>query len=152
MTSHERKVPGGGEPTASIPPLAPLLMMGFWMLLGGAAGIKLAQSAWQLFGWNAGNVAVAVPVGGVAGALVGALLGLISNPRLLVLLMAVFAGASAGAVAGKLPWGEIGEIGGQIAGGLVGGIAWAVWLFVVEGRKDKIATPADKCQQSPPPE
>ena len=78
------------------------------------------------------------------------LLGLISNPRLLVLLMAVFAGASAGAVAGKLPWDEIGEIGGQIAGGLVGGIAWAGWLFV-EGRKDKAAAPADECQQSPPP-
>jgi hypothetical protein len=72
MMSRERKVPGGGEPTASIPPpLAPLLMMGFWMLLGGAAGIKLAQSTWQLLGWNAGNVAVAVPVGGVAGRWLG---------------------------------------------------------------------------------
>lgn len=151
MTSSERKVPGGGEPTAPMPPpLAPLLMMGFWMLLGAAAGIKLSQSMWQLLGWNVGDVAVAVPVGGVAGALVGALLGLISNPRLLVLLMAVFAGASAGAVAGKLPWGDVGEIGGQVAGGLIGGIAWAVWLFV-EGRKDKAAAAADKCQRGPLP-
>ena len=117
--------------TAAIPPpLAPILMMGFWMLLGGAAGIKLAQSMWHLLGWGSGNVSIAVPVGGVIGALAGALLGLISNPRLLVLLMAVFAGASAGAVAGKLPWGEVGEIGGQLGGGLVGGVAWAVWLFV----------------------
>jgi hypothetical protein len=62
----------------------------------------------------------------------------------------VFAGASAGAVAGKLPWGEIGEIGGQVGGGLVGGIAWAVWLFV-ESRKE--ATPAltDDCKQNPRP-
>jgi hypothetical protein len=110
------------------PPLAPLLMMTFWMLLGGAAGIKLAQSTWQLLGWGDGEVSIAVPAGSVAGALAGALLGLITNPRLLVLLMAVFAGSAAGAVAGRLPWGAIGEIGGQVAGGLVGGIAWAVWL------------------------
>ncbi len=58
------------------------------------------------------------------------LLGLINDPRLLVLMMAVFAGASAGGVAGQLPWGDIGQIGGQIAGGLVGGVAWAIWLFV----------------------
>jgi hypothetical protein len=119
-----------GQSPAMPPPLAPILMMTFWMLLGGAAGIKFAQSLWQLFGWGAGDVSIAVPVGGVMGALAGALLGLISNPRLLVLLMAVFAGASAGAVAGKLPWGEVGELGGQVGGGLVGGIAWAVWLFV----------------------
>ena len=110
-------------------PLAPLLMMAFWMLLGGAAGIKLMQSLWQLLAWDAGAVSVAVPVGGAAGAGVGALLGLITNPRLLVLLMAVFAGASAGAVAGRVPLGEIGEIGGQVTGALLGGIAWATWLF-----------------------
>jgi hypothetical protein len=128
-TGHE--VPGAPGPAApGPPPLAPILMMAFWMLLGGAAGIKLAQSVWQLLGWGAGDVAVAVPVGGMVGALAGALLGLISNPRLLVLLMAVFAGASAGAVAGKLPWGEVGEVCGQGGGALVGGIAWAVWLFV----------------------
>jgi len=44
--------------------------------------------------------------------------------------MAVFAGSTAGAVAGRLPWGEMGEVGGQVAGGLVGGVTWAVWLFV----------------------
>ncbi len=112
------------------PPLAPILMMAFWMLLGGAAGIKVAQSVWQLLGWGSGNVSIAVPTGGVMGALAGALLGLISNPRVLVLLMAVFAGASAGAVAGSLPWGTVGEIGGQVAGAVVGGMAWAVWLWV----------------------
>jgi hypothetical protein len=122
----------GGMPFATpptLPPVAPLLMMAFWMLLGGAAGIRLAQSMWQLFGWGAGGVSVAVPVGGVAGAAVGAVLGRISSPPLLVLLMAVFAGSAAGGVAGKVPWGEIGEIGGQVAGALVGGIAWATWLF-----------------------
>jgi hypothetical protein len=113
-----------------LPPFAPLLMMAFWMLLGGAAGIKLAQGMWQLIGWHTGEVSIAVPVGGVIGAFAGALLGLIRNPRLLVLLMAVFAGASAGGVAGRLAWADIGEIGGQIVGGLVGGIAWATWLCV----------------------
>jgi|GEM_PF-1981626 len=114
----------------SSPPLAPILMMVFWMLLGGAGGIKLTQTVWRVIGFGAGEVSIAVPVGSVVGALVGALLGLISNPRLLVLMMAVFAGSTAGAVAGKLPWGDVGEIAGQVAGGLVGGIAWAVWLFV----------------------
>lgn len=123
----------GGMPYANppaIPPWAPMLMVAFWMLLGGAAGIRIAQTGWQVLGWGAGEVSVAVPVGGVAGAAVGALLGRIKSPRLLVLLMAVFAGSAAGAVAGKVPWGEIGEIGGQVAGGMVGGIAWATWLFV----------------------
>jgi hypothetical protein len=115
------------------PPLAPLMMMAFWMLLGGAAGIRIAQSLWHLLGWGAWDVSVAVPVGGVVGALAGALLGLINNPRLLVLLMAVFAGSAAGGVAGKVPWGDIGEIGGQVAGGLIGGIAWAAWLFFGRG-------------------
>jgi hypothetical protein len=109
-------------------------MMAFWMLLGGAAGIKVAQRTWQLLGWGIGNVSIAVPVGGVIGALIGGLLGLISNPRFLVLMMAVFAGASAGAVAGKLAWGQVGEIGGQVCGVLLGTIAWAVSLFI-ERRK-----------------
>lgn len=114
----------------TVPPqLAPLLMMVFWALLGGAAGIKLTQSVWQFLGWTSGEVSVAVPVGGVAGAGCGALLGLITRPRLLVLLMAVFAGSSAGAVAGQLPWGDVGRVGGQIAGGLVGGVVWATWLY-----------------------
>ena len=105
-------------------------MVVFWMLLGGAAGVKIMQSIWHLLGVATGDVAIAVPVGGVLGALAGGLLGLISNPRVLVLLMAVFAGSSAGAVAGRIPWGDLGELGGQVAGGLVGGIAWAVWLFI----------------------
>jgi hypothetical protein len=114
----------------SYSPLAPLLMMAFWVLLGGAAGIRAAQSIWHLLGVDVGAVAIAVPVGGVVGALAGAFLGLISNPRMLVLLMAVFAGSAAGGVAGKVPWGEIGEIGGQVAGALVGGIAWTTWLYI----------------------
>lgn len=104
-------------PLPAPPPLAAILMMTFWMLLGGAAGIKLAQSTWQLLGWGAGDVSVAVPVGGVAGALAGALLRFITNPRLLVLLMAVFAGASAGAVAGKLPWGASDRSPAKLAAG-----------------------------------
>ena len=114
---------------AKKPPLAPVAMVVFWMLLGGAAGINLPQMLWHLLGLGGGDVSVAVPVGGAAGAIAGALLGLIDNPRLLVLLMAVFAGSSAGAVAGRLPWGDAGEIVGQGAGALVGGVAWAVWLF-----------------------
>src|SRR5581483_7062430 len=114
---------------AKKPPLAPVAMVVFWMLLGGAAGINLTQRLWHLLGLGGGDVSVAVPVGGVAGAIGGALLGLIDNPRLLVLLMAVFAGSSAGAVAGRLPWGDAGEIVGQVAGAFVGGVARAVWLF-----------------------
>ena len=109
-------------------------MMVFWMLLGGAAGIKIMESIWRFRGIEVGELTIAVPVGGAVGALAGALLGLIKNPRLLVLLMAVFAGASAGGVAGQLPWGDVGQIGGQIAGGLVAGIAWTIWLFI-ERRK-----------------
>ena len=133
----DAKPPGQG-PSAPVPPaaapLAPVLMMAFWMLLGGAAGIRVAQSLWQILGLGAGQVSVAVPVGGVIGAVAGGLLGLVSNPRLLVLLMAGFAGSAAGAVAGKVAWGEVGEIGGQVVGGLVGGIAWAVWLYLGRGR------------------
>jgi hypothetical protein len=117
------------------PVLAPVLMIVFWVLLGGAAGIKIMESIWRFLGVEVGELTIAVPVGGAAGALVGALLGLINNPRLLVLLMAVFAGASAGGVAGQLPWGDVGEIGGQVAGGLVGGIAWAIWLLVGRRRE-----------------
>jgi hypothetical protein len=129
----EKAKQAGAIPSATQPayaPLAPLMMMAFWMLLGGAAGIRAAQSIWHLLGVDVGAVTIAVPLGGIVGALAGALLGLISNPRMLVLLMAVFAGSAAGAVAGKVPWGEIGEIGGQVAGALVGGIAWATWLYI----------------------
>jgi hypothetical protein len=131
MADTEQRVPDVPSSTLPVPPvLAPVLMMAFWMLLGAAAGIRLMESAWRFLGFHVGGVSIVVPVGGVVGALGGALLGLISNPRLLVLLMAVFAGAAAGAVAGKLPWGDLGEIGGQVAGGSVGGIAWAAWLFI----------------------
>jgi hypothetical protein len=130
MADAKQTAPGTTRSTQPNPaPLAPALMMAFWMLLGGAAGIKLAQTTWQLLGWSTGDVSIAVPVGGGVGAIAGALLGLISNPHLLVLLMAMFAGESAGAVAGRLPWGDTGEIGGQVAGALLGGIAWATWLF-----------------------
>lgn len=128
-----------------VPVLAPVLMMVFWMLLGGASGIRLMQGIWRFFGFDFGAVAIAVPVGGAIGALTGALLGLITDPRLLVLLMAVFAGSAAGGVAGKLPWDDVGEIGGQIAGGLVGGFAWAAWLVL--GRKHR--TVSDSPTQSP---
>jgi hypothetical protein len=84
------------SPTGVPPVLAPVLMTAFWMLLGGAAGIKVLQSIWHLLGVSSGEMTVAVPVGGVAGALAGAALGLIRNPRWLVLLMAVFAGSAAG--------------------------------------------------------
>jgi hypothetical protein len=135
MADTPRVVPDAAMPPTPIPPVsAPVLMMAFWVLLGGAAGIKLAQSMWQLLGWGAGDESIAVPVGGVVGALAGTLLGLIRGPRRLVFLMAVFAGSAAGAVAGKVPWGDAGEIAGQVVGGLVGGIAWATWLFLGRGR------------------
>jgi hypothetical protein len=135
VAGNQSKVPTG-EPAPPIPPpLAPVLMMAFWMLLGGAAGIKVAQGLWRLVGFQVGGVAVAVPVGGAAGAVAGALLGLVTKPRLLVLLMAVFAGSAAGAVAGQVPWGQVGELAGQFAGGIVGAAAWATWLWF-ERRKD----------------
>jgi hypothetical protein len=116
----ERRAGGPGLP------VAPVAMAAFWVLLGGAAGINVAQAVWHLLGW-AGDVAVAVPVGGVIGAAAGALLGLVRDPSRLVLLMAVFAGASAGAVAGRLAGGAVGEFAGQAAGVLLGAAAWAVW-------------------------
>jgi hypothetical protein len=131
--------------TPSIPPpSAPLLMTIFWILLGGAAGIKIAQSLWTLLGFQGGETAIAVPVGCVVGALAGALLGLIRNPRWLVLLMAVYAGAAAGAVAGKIPWGEIGEIAGQVAGGLIGGITWAGWLYFGQSSDSEGNVPSER--------
>ena len=135
MKAIQNQVPDTPRSSSPIyPALAPVLMMAFWMLLGGAAGVKAMQSVWRLLGLGVGEVAIAVPVGGAVGALVGALLGLIRNPRSLVLLMAMFAGAAAGGVAGMVPWGDVGEIGGQVAGGLVGGIAWAAWLFTGHGK------------------
>lgn len=125
-----------------LPVLAPVLMMVFWMLLGGASGIRLMQGIWRSLNFDFGAVAIAVPVGGTVGALAGALLGLITNPRSLVLLMAVFAGSAAGGVAGQLPWDDVGEIGGQVAGGLVGGFAWAAWLFLGRNRRMVSACPS----------
>ncbi len=110
-------------------PVAPLLMMVFWALLGASAGVRFTQGGWQLLGWTEGQVSVAVPVGAAVGAVGGALLGLVTSPRLLVLLMAVFAGSSAGSVVGQLPWGDVGRVGGQFAGALVGVAAWATWLY-----------------------
>jgi hypothetical protein len=139
MKDTQPAVPDAATSTSPIPPvLAPILMMVFWMLLGGAAGIKIMQRIWRFLDVEVGELTIAVPVGGAVGALAGALLGLISNPRLLVLLMAVFAGASAGGVAGQLPWGDVGQIGGQVGGGLVGGIAWAIWLLMGRSKEPKV--------------
>ncbi len=129
-------------PRPEPPILAPVLMMVFWMLLGGASGIKIMQGLWRLLGFGAGEVGVAVPVGGAVGAVCGALLGWVRHPRLLVLLMAIFAGSSAGSVAGQLPWGDVGEIGGQAAGGLLGGLAWAAWLYLWERKGAAGAQPS----------
>ena len=49
-------------------------MLVFWMLLGGAAGIKLMQGVWHFFEVGVGEVAIAVPVGGAVVA------GLTSDP------------------------------------------------------------------------
>lgn len=118
MDNIDHKVSNAPATGVPIPPvLAPILMVVFWMLLGGSAGIRIMESIWHSLDVGVGEFSIAVPVGGAVGALAGALLGLIKDPRLLVLLMAVFAGASAGGVAGQLPWGEIGQIGGQVAGG-----------------------------------
>jgi hypothetical protein len=147
MRDPGQQVPVMPLSTAPSPPvLAPVLMMAFWMLLGGASGIRLMQGVWRFLGFDFGGVAIAVPVGGVLGAFVGALLGLITNPRLLVLLMAVFAGSAAGGIAGKLPWGDAGEIGGQVAGGLVGGFAWAGWLFLGRRRRTAIVSSTQRPQ------
>ena len=147
MPDTSQQAPGAPPVPA---PVAPLLMMAFWMLLGGAAGIKLMQGVWQVAGWGAGAVSVAVPVGGTAGAVAGALLGLITRPRLLVLLMAVFAGASAGGVAGQLAWGGFGEMAGQAGGGLVGAAAWATWLFLDRRRDRPLGIPAGRQPPAPP--
>ena len=46
-------------------------MMVFWMLLGGAAGIKIMEGIWRFLGVGFGQFAIAVPVGGAVGALAG---------------------------------------------------------------------------------
>ena len=139
MTDLHQPAPDAPESPSPLPPvLAPVLMVVFWMLLGGAAGVKIMQSIWHLLGVETGDVAIAVPVGGALGAVAGGLLGLISNPRVLVLLMAVFAGSAAGAVAGKIPWGDVGELGGQVVGALMGGMAWGAWLFINRSKEPKL--------------
>ena len=39
-------------------------MVVFWMLLGGAAGIKIMESIWHFLGVESGELTIAVPVGG----------------------------------------------------------------------------------------
>lgn len=130
MNDNQKVVSGELARAPVSPVLAPVLMIVFWMLLGASGGIRLMEGIWRFIDLQVGELSIVVPVGGVVGAVAGGLLGLVSNPRLQVLLMAMFAGAAAGAVAGKLPWGNIGEIGGQIAGGLVGGAAWGTWMLI----------------------
>jgi hypothetical protein len=118
-------------------PIAPKLMLLFWMLLGAVAGITLAQQVWRLAGLTSGNFAIAVPVGAVGGALGGVLVGRITHPHLLVLVMALLAGWSVGALAGGLAWADIGQITGGFIGALVGGLTWGAWLLRRRGNEIK---------------
>lgn len=118
-------------------PMAPKLMLFFWMLLGAVAGITLAQKGWRLAGLTAGNFALAVPIGAVGGAVGGVLVGRITHPHLLVLVMALLAGWSVGALAGGLAWAEIGQIAGGFTGALVGGLTWGAWLLRQRGDEIK---------------
>ncbi len=118
--------------SASAPPLLPLapnLMLMFWMLLGAVAGVKLVQGVWRTAGWETGAVAIAVPSGAVTGAIAGGLIGRITRPSLLVLIMALLAGWSLGALAGGLAWAEAGQFAGGPIGALVGGLTWTLWLL-----------------------
>jgi hypothetical protein len=125
------------SPQAPLPllPLAPRLMLVFWMLLGSVAGINLALSIWRVAGLSAGAFALAVPVGAVVGAVGGGLIGQITRPRLLVLVMAMLAGWSVGALVGGFAWAELGQIAGGFTGALTGGLIWAVWLLRVRGKE-----------------
>jgi hypothetical protein len=118
-------------PPAALPllPLAPRLILVFWLLLGSVAGVNLAQSVWRVAGLGAGAFAIAVPLGAVAGALGGGLVGRITRPHLLVLVMAILAGWSVGGLCGGFAWAEIGQIAGGLTGALVGGLTWAVWVL-----------------------
>jgi hypothetical protein len=118
-------------------PLAPKLMLVFWMLLGAVAGITLAQGVWRMVGLSGGTFSVAVPVGAVAGAVGGGLVGQITRPHLLVLIMAMLAGWSVCALGGRLAWGETGQIAGGFTGALIGGLTWAVWLLGRRGDEIK---------------
>ncbi|HTU89227.1 MAG TPA: hypothetical protein VMF69_03940 [Gemmataceae bacterium] len=119
------------SPSASPPllPLAPKLMLLFWMLLGAVAGVKLLQGIWRMAGWDTGATAIAVPAGAVAEAIAGGLIGRITRPSLLVLIMALLAGWSLGALAGGLVWAETGQFAGGSIGALVGGLTWTLWLL-----------------------
>ncbi len=132
MNSEEAKQQRQSQtPLVSPPllPLAPKLMLVFWMLLGAVAGVKLAQGVWRMAGWSTGAIAIAVPAGGVAGSIAGGLIGRITRPALLVLIMALLAGWSLGALAGGLVWAETGQFAGGSIGALVGGLAWTLWLL-----------------------
>ena len=110
-------------------PLAPKLMLVFWMLLGAVAGVKLVQEIWRMAHWSTGDIAIAVPAGALAGSIAGGLIGRITRPSLLVLIMALLAGWSLGALAGGLVWAETGQFAGGAIGALVGGLTWTLWLF-----------------------
>jgi hypothetical protein len=129
--SEEAK-PQGKAHTPSAPPsllpLAPKLMLVFWILLGVVAGVKLAQGMWPMAGWTSGTIAGAVPIGAVAGVAVGALIGRITRPSLLVLIMALLAGWSLGALTGGLAWSQIGQFTCGLLGLLIGGLTWTLWL------------------------
>lgn len=130
--SEEAK-PQGKGPTPSVPqtllPLAPKLMLVFWMLLGAVAGVKLAQELWPMAGWTSGAIAGGVPIGAVAGAAAGGILGRITRPSLLVLIMALLTGWSLGALTGGLAWAHIGQFAGGLLGMLIGGLTWTLWLL-----------------------
>ena len=110
-TTHE--VSNLSAPPLPLPPgLAPVLMVVFWMLLGGFSRIKVMESIWR-FPRRTESGICHRGTGrrrGVGALLAGALLGLIKDPRLLVLLMAVFAGRlRRWGCAGQLPWEKSGK-------------------------------------------
>jgi hypothetical protein len=144
MDSTTQREPGNGSPCeeakpsvktntpSALPPLLPLapkLMLMFWMLLGAVAGVKLVQEIWRMAHWSTGDIAIAVPTGAVAGSIAGGLIGRITRPSLLVLIMALLAGWSLGALAGGLVWAETGQLAGGAIGALVGGLTWTLWLL-----------------------
>jgi hypothetical protein len=114
-------------------PLAPRLMLAFWMLLGSVAGINLALGIWRVAELSVEAFALAVPVGALVGAVGGGLVGQITKPRLLVLVMAMLAGWSMGALVGGFGWAELGQIAGGLTGSLTGGLIWAAWLLSGRG-------------------
>ena len=60
MEDTQQGIPDAARSPAPIPPvLAPVLMMTFWAILGGAAGIKIVQGIWPFLGFGGGEVAIA---------------------------------------------------------------------------------------------